>query len=260
MKEGLVSIITPVYNSEKYVVETIESVLAQTYSDWEMILVDDGSKDHSAEVIRAYEQKDPRITLLQQPNGGSANARNNGIRHAEGQYIALLDSDDLWDANFLESQIALMKRTGAVVVNASYRRIDENSKEILTPLIVNDFTTIKQQQMFNRVGCLSGLYDTTKFGKIYLKEELKSIRDDFAYWLDIIKLAGGCYGNKQVLASYRVMQSSTTGKKQKLFKSQYKFYRNYEKLSAVRSAYYTFRWMIHGIIYFYKIGEPFRNK
>ncbi|HAP03774.1 MAG TPA: teichuronic acid biosynthesis glycosyl transferase, partial [Lachnospiraceae bacterium] len=91
-----VSIITPCYNGAKYIGETIESVLAQDYKDWEMLIVNDGSSDNSAEVISSYAEKDPRIRLINQPNGGSANARNNGIRQATGRYIALLDADDLW--------------------------------------------------------------------------------------------------------------------------------------------------------------------
>ena len=122
MENKLVSIITPIYNGAKYVSETIESVLKQTYPHWEMIIVDDGSKDNSAEIIREYVTKDDRIQLIQQPNGGSASARNNGIRRANGRYIALLDADDLWEPTFLESQLALMKEKDAIVVHASYRK------------------------------------------------------------------------------------------------------------------------------------------
>lgn len=104
MKPGLVSIITPCYNGAKYIGETIDSVISQTYPDWEMIIVDDGSKDNSAQIVREYAEKDSRITLVQQENAGSAAARNNGIRRAEGQYIALLDADDLWHPDFLEKQ------------------------------------------------------------------------------------------------------------------------------------------------------------
>ena len=131
MKKDLVSIITPVYNGAKYVRETIESVLKQTYTNWEMIIVDDGSKDKSADIVNEYVLRDSRIRLLRQANGGSASARNNGIRNANGQYIALLDADDLWEANFLDSQLTLMRKENAIVVHASYKRINEKSEEIL---------------------------------------------------------------------------------------------------------------------------------
>ncbi|WP_287622797.1 glycosyltransferase family 2 protein [Parabacteroides sp.] len=250
MKEGLVSIITPVYNGEKYISETIESVIKQTYLDWEMIVVDDGSKDGSAAIVRLYAEKESRITLLQQPNGGSASARNNGIRYANGQYIALLDSDDLWDPDFLKSQLALMKEKNTICVHGSYKRINENSEEILKAWKAKKEVTYKQMQMTNHIACLTGLYDTSKFGKIYLKEELRSIRDDYAYWLDVVKLAGVSYGNQDVLASYRVISSSTTGKKKKLIRAQFYFYYHYQRLGLFKSILYTMYWGILGVLKF----------
>ncbi len=251
MKEGLVSIITPVYNGEKYISETIESVIKQTYLDWEMIVVDDGSKDGSAAIVRLYAEKESRITLLQQPNGGSASARNNGIRYANGQYIALLDSDDLWDPDFLKSQLALMKEKNTICVHGSYKRINENSEEILKAWKAKKEVTYKQMQMTNHIACLTGLYDTSKFGKIYLKEELRSIRDDYAYWLDVVKLAGVSYGNQDVLASYRVISSSTTGKKKKLIRAQFYFYYHYQRLGLFKSVLYTMYWGILGVLKFH---------
>ena len=250
MKEGLVSIITPVYNGEKYISETIESVIKQTYLDWEMIVVDDGSKDGSAAIVRRYAEKESRITLLQQPNGGSASARNNGIRYANGQYIALLDSDDLWDPDFLKSQLALMKEKNTICVHGSYKRINENSEEILKAWKAKKEVTYKQMQMTNHIACLTGLYDTSKFGKIYLKEELRSIRDDYAYWLDVVRLAGVSYGNQDVLASYRVISSSTTGKKKKLIRAQFYFYYHYQRLGLFKSILYTMYWGILGVLKF----------
>lgn len=247
MNKGLVSIITPCYNGEAYLAETIESVLAQTYPNWEMIIVDDGSKDGSAKLARGYAAKDDRIRLIQQENAGSAAARNNGIRRAEGQYIALLDADDLWDPAFLESQIAFLREKDAVCVCCSYRCIDAKSQEILHPVQARPVITLKDMMVTNYIGCLSGLYDTTRHGKIYLREELKSIRDDYAYWLDIVKLEQVAYGNQKILASYRVLDNSTTGNKKKLIKKQYQFYRGYLKLSALRSLMNTFRWGVNGL-------------
>lgn len=247
MELGKVSIITPCYNGEKYVAKTIESVLAQTYSNWEMIIIDDGSKDSSAEVVRAYTEKDSRITLLQQENAGSAAARNNGIRNANGQYIALLDSDDLWEPEFLEEQIAFMKGKEAVCVCCSYRCINEEGEEILRPAHCKSKITTKDMMITNYIGCLSGLYDSQKYGKIYLKEELKSLRDDYAYWLDIVKLEGVAYGNDKILASYRVFANSTTGNKKKLIKKQYRFYRDYLKLGVFKSCYNLIRWGLMGM-------------
>lgn len=247
MKKGFVSIITPCYNGEKYVSETIDSVLAQTYKDWEMIIIDDGSKDNSADIIREYEKKDSRIRLIQQANGGSAAARNNGIRQAEGQYIALLDADDIWEPEFLAEQIAFMKEKDAVCVYCSYICIDKDGNKILKPVVCRPEISTKDMMVTNYIGCLSGLYNSEKHGKIYLREELKSMRDDYAYWLDIVKLENKAYGNPKLLARYRVLDNSTTGNKKALIKKQWQFYRTYLKLGVVKSAVNLARWGLMGI-------------
>lgn len=247
MTTGLVSIITPCYNGEKYIAQTIDSVIAQTYKEWEMIIVDDGSKDGSAELVRKYMENEPRIKFIQQANAGSAAARNNGIRSCEGQYIALLDADDLWEPEFLEEQIKFMKEKNATCVYCSYRCIDEDSNEILSPVICKPEITTKDMMITNYIGCLSGLYDSSKHGKIYLREELKSMRDDYAYWLDIVKLDDKAYGNQKLLARYRVLANSTTGNKKKLIGKQYKFYREYLKLGVIKSTINLVRWGLMGL-------------
>lgn len=250
--KGRVSIITPCYNGAKYIGETIESVLAQTYFDWEMIIVDDGSKDNSAEVIKKYCGMDGRIQYVYQKNRGSAAARNNAIHRAQGQYIALLDADDIWMPEFLEKQIAFMKEKKAVCVCCSYGRIDEKSRKILNPIKSMPIITVRDMMVMNRIGCLSGLYDCSKYGKIYLDEKLNSIRDDYAYWLEIVKLEGKAYGNQEVLANYRVLSGSTTGNKKKLIGKQYDFYRNYLNLNPFHCWINVLQWGISGMRKFYK--------
>lgn len=247
MTQGLVSIITPCYNGAKYISQTIESVLNQTYSQWEMIIIDDGSRDNSAEIVGSFLEKEERIRFLQQPNAGSAAARNNGICHARGQYIALLDADDLWEPEFLEEQIRFMKEKNAVCVYSSYRCIDENSEEILSPVRCKSMITTKDMMVTNYIGCLTGLYDCSKHGKIFLREELKSLRDDYAYWLDVVKTEGVAYGNPKLLARYRVLKTSTTGNKKKLIKKQYQFYREYLNLGVVKSSINLARWGLMGL-------------
>lgn len=250
MVETLVSIITPCYNGSDYIAETIESVMAQSYSDWEMIVVDDGSKDSTASIVQNYVEKDSRIKLIRQKNKGSAAARNNGIRSAKGRYIALLDSDDVWMPEFLEKQLAFMKEKNAVCVYCSYVRINNQSEPILKPVKSKPVVTVKDMMVMNRIGCLSGLYDSSKYGKVYLREELKSLRDDYAYWLDVVKLQGRAYGNPEVLAKYRILANSTTGNKYKLIKKQYGFYRNYLNQNVPCSICNVVRWGIAGIVKF----------
>ena len=247
MVEGLVSIITPCYNGEKYLAETIESVLSQTYPDWEMLIVDDGSSDRSAEIAQRYADADPRVIVMRQRNKGSAAARNKGIRYARGQYIALLDADDLWDARFLEKQIAFLREKQAVCVYCSYSRIDGASKEIMHPTIAQQVVTTRDMRVMNHIGCLSGLYDSSKYGKVLLREELKSIRDDYAYWYDIVALENRAYGNPEVLAKYRVLSDSVTGNKLSLVSKQFAFYRRYLKENLLLASINTLRWGIAGI-------------
>ena len=247
MVEGRVSIITPCYNGERFIAETIESVLGQTYANWEMLIVDDGSRDNTAQIAAEYAVKDPRIRLIRQPNGGTANARNHAMRVAEGRYIALLDADDLWEPDFLERQLAFMEEKNAVCVCCSYRHINEASDEIQHPTIAMPVITLKDMDVMNRIGCLTGLYDTAPHGKVFLHEELRSIRDDYAYWYDVIRLAGAAYGNPEILARYRVLAGSTTGNKLNLVAKQYRFYRGYLRQAAPKALVNTLRWGISGL-------------
>ena len=250
MIDGLVSIVTPCYNGSGFIAETIESVRAQTWTAWEMIVVDDGSTDDSATIVEGYAASDERIQLIRQTNGGSSSARNNGIRRARGRYIALLDADDLWDASFLEEQLRFMKEKGAACVCCGYRHIDERSKEIQHPTAAMAVIRPRDMRVMNRIGCLTGLYDTAGHGKVFLREELRSIRDDYAYWYDIVSAVGRAYGNPKVLASYRVLTGSTTGNKAKLIKSQYRFYRETLGESAPEAAVNLARWALAGLIKF----------
>lgn len=245
--DGLVSIITPCYNGERFIAETIESVLRQTYTDWEMIVVDDGSGDGTARIAADYAARDGRIQLVRQPNGGTASARNNAMRRARGQYIALLDADDVWDANFLERQLAFMKQKNAACVCCAYRHIDEHSREIQHPTVPMPVIRPRDMAVMNRVGCLTGLYDARSHGKVFLHEELRSIRDDYAYWYDVIQKTGAAYGNPEILASYRVLSGSTTGNKLALVSKQYGFYRKFLKLGVFKSLTNIVRWGIRGL-------------
>ncbi len=248
----LVSIITPLYNSERFVAATIESVLAQTYQHWEMIVINDGSTDNSAHIVAEYATRDPRIKLFSQPNAGSAAARNNGIRRAAGRYIALLDSDDLWEPNFLEEQIALLTEKKAVLVYSSHKRIDENGNECLRPFRVPERVTYNDLLKTCSISCLTGLYDSSKFGKIYLDESLHNLRDDHVYWLTIIKKAGEAFGNQQILASYRIQNKSVSFNKKKVIIPQFMVYYRYEKISLLRSLYYLAHWAWNGYKKYHK--------
>ena len=252
MQETLVSIITPLYNGEAFVAQTIDSVLTQTYTNWEMIVINDGSRDNSENIVRGYCDTDPRIKLFNQPNAGSAAARNNGIRRAEGRYIALLDADDLWEPNFLESQLALMKEHNALLVYGAHKRIDANNNECLTPFIPPKHITYTDLLKTCSITCLTGLYDTSKYGKVYLHEEFRSLRDDYIYWLEIIKQTGDAWGNQNIIGSYRILGNSVSRNKKKVIKPQFLVYYKVEKLGLIRSLYYLAHWAINGFLKYRK--------
>lgn len=248
---GLVSIIMPCYNGEKFIGESIDSVMKQTYQNWELLIIDDGSQDTSIDIIKDYQKKEHRIKLIQQPNSGSAVARNNGIGISKGQYIALLDSDDVWLPNFLEEQIKFIKAKKAICVCASYLRIDEASKNIMKPVIAKKIITSKDMQSVDYIGTLTGIYDQSKYGKIYFRTELKSLLDDYAFFIDVISLEGVAYGNPKILAKYRIRKNSMTSNKRKLVKKHYEFYRRKLHQTTFQSIYSTFKWGISGVIKYY---------
>lgn len=246
MEDKLVSIITPLYNSERFVGKTIESVLNQTYSNWEMIIVNDGSTDHGADVVSCYVAKDTRIKLLEQANGGCASARNHGLREAKGRYYAFLDSDDYWDSTFLEAQIAFMQEKGASIVTCAVRRVDEDGKEILRPQMVPQKMNYYDILKSCNLPCLATIIDAHRLQNIHFREELKNLRDDYALWLSLIKQTDYAYGNQKVLANYRISSTQVTGNKWKVIIPQFMVNYKVEKLGLFRSLYYLAHWAWNG--------------
>lgn len=244
--KDLVSIITPMYKGAALVGETIESVIAQNYQNWEMIIVDDYSPDDGAgsKVVKEYEKKDPRVRLIaSKENRGSSGARNIALKEAQGRYIAFLDSDDLWHPDFLERQIDFMKEKDASLVFSSYRRIDEiTKKELLVPFIVPDKVTYKTLLKTCPIFPSTAIYDTFKVNKAYFNEELGSMRDDYVYWLDMLKRIKQGDGNQAILVDYRMRKTSVTGNKRNVIKPQWNVLYHVEKLGLVRSLYYIVCW------------------
>ena len=248
MKQGLVSIITPMYKGAAFVGETIESVLAQTYPDWEMIIVDDCSPDDGAgiAVVRTYAAQDPRIRLIEsKENRGSSGARNISLQVANGQYIALLDADDLWHPEYLRRQLDFLHDRQAALVFASYRRIDEHTKEeILRPFIVPERVNHKSLLKTNPIFPSAALYDCTKCEKQLFNEVWGSMRDDYIYFLNMLKRVDYAYGNQEILVDYRIRKSSVTGDKKKVIIPQWRVLRYAEKLSFLACIYYICCWAV----------------
>lgn len=248
MQEQLITIVTPMYNGAQYIAQTIESVLHQSYPNWEMLIVDDGSQDDSPGIVAHYAEADKRVRLIRQPNGGSASARNHALRLAKGRYICFLDADDLWDDKFLEEQLTFLQSRNAALVFGSFRRINAQGDEILKPFIVPLRVNYTDLLKTCSISCLTAMFDRTKVGENYFCEKLHSLRDDFVFWLSLLKKVEYAYGNPTVLASYRVFAASTTANKRKMIKPQFNVYYRIEKLGLFRSIYYLIHWAINGYL------------
>ena len=234
---GLVSIVMPNYNGAEYVKETIESVLAQTYSNWELLFVDDCSSDNSLEIVDSF--NDPRIKIFRnEKNKGAAASRNLALNQASGRWVAFLDSDDLWKPWKLEKQLTFMIQNDCHFTYTSYEHIDEDSNKL--NVRVSGPRMISKRKMFryDYIGCLTVMYDANVINKIQIDESLKS-RNDYAIWLKACKFAD-CYYIDQVMAQYRIRKNSLSHSGfKKLLYSQYRLFRYGEKMSVVCAVYYT---------------------
>jgi glycosyltransferase involved in cell wall biosynthesis len=234
----------PAYNSEEYITLAIESVVNQTHSDWELIIVDDFSKDRTASIIGGYARKDPRIVFLQQQqNQGVAATRNRALEVAQGEYIAFLDSDDYWRSNKLERQLAFMAEKGALICCSNYARIDEKGNVLG---VVEPPRSIHYKDLLksNFIGNLTGIYKAKELGKVFFK----SIgHEDYVAWLTVLKSGNPAYCIPEVLAFYRVYDQSTSSNKFKTINWQWKIYREEEQLNFCHSLYLMFFYMFYAL-------------
>lgn len=179
-----VSIITPCYNSAIYLKETIDSVLSQTFTDWEWIITDDFSTDDSLKIIKSC--TDYRIKLIEaRENGGAGIARNISLKEAKGRFITFLDADDFWEPNFLEEMISFMKKENAELAYSNYARCDENLQPKIADFQADTEVTFKNLLKTCRLSLLSSMYDSKRVGKEYFPE--KSKREDHVMWLNLLK-------------------------------------------------------------------------
>lgn len=241
-----VSIIMPNYNSADFIENAISSVLSQSYINWELIVVDDCSSDHSAKVAQLHANKDHRIRFIQlERNSGAAVARNTAIEAAQGRYIAFLDSDDIWMPTKLEKQLAFMQEKDVAFTFTAYEKIDEKGKS-LGVMGVPDKVEYSQLLKCCVIGCLTAMYDTQKIAKTYMSEYTK--REDFATWLKLLKKVKFAYGLSESLAKYRVHGSQSSASKLKMAKENWLLYRKHEKLGLFLSCYYFVHYSARGIL------------
>lgn len=244
---GLVSIIMPSYNTASFIEETIQSVLNQTYTNWELIIVDDCSTDNTNEVVDTI--KDCRIHYLKnEKNSGAEISRNKALREAKGQWIAYLDSDDLWMPEKLEKQIKFMEENGYVFSYTNYEEIDVDGYK--TGVKVTGPKKITKTGMFNYCwpGCLTVMYDANKIGLIQIEDIKKN--NDYAMWLKVCRKAD-CYLLDEILGQYRKgrVGSVSTHSIRTMIGWHYKLYREAEDMGILSSLFNTGRNLVFG---FYK--------
>ena len=241
MTKGLVSIITPAYNCGKYIGEAIESVQAQTYPNWEMLIVDDCSTDDTEAVVARYMQGDSRIKYFKMPtNSGPALARNEAISRAQGQYIAFLDGDDLWEPHKLRTQLKFMRKNHYAFTATSYEHVDEDGTplgHVMEPMAKVDYRTLLLE---NTVGNSTIIYDASKLGKFHAPNLWK--RNDYALWLKMLKKEKYIYGMPEVLMKYRCREESISSVSLSLVKYHWILYHDIERLSVPKSIYHIGYW------------------
>lgn len=244
--KDLVSVITPSYNAQRYIVRTIESVLSQTYQNWEMIVVDDCSPDNANELIEQYVVKDKRIKLIKlDKNGGAAVARNKAIEFAQGRYIAFLDSDDRWLPYKLERQIAFMQEQNIALSYTAYEKFCEQGQSVGV-MCARHKVSYRDMLKSNYIGCLTAMYDVQKLGKIYMPLIRK--RQDWGLWLRILKQVPYAYGLNEVLAQYQLRGDSISADKKQAALFTWKLYREVEKLGFVQASYFFVHYAANGIL------------
>lgn len=242
-----VSVITPSHNAARFISETIQSVLNQEYTDWEMIVVDDCSTDNSVSIIHSFVEQDRRIKLIQlSENSGAAVARNAAIKASQGRYIAFLDSDDVWLPDKLEKQIAFMQENDVAFSYAAYEKIDVHG-HVFETVDVPKSVVYSGLLKKNCIGCLTAIYDTEKLGKIYMPLIRK--RQDLGLWLRILKKTPSAHATPGVLSQYRVRNDSISANKRVAAQYTWKLYREVEGLSFFVASYYFAHYAVNGILH-----------
>lgn len=249
MVSELVSIIVPVYNVEKVIKETMDSVLAQTYPHWELLLVEDCSKDNSAGIIMDYiaEKGDNRIRLIRQPsNQGAARARNRGLKEARGRYISYLDADDLWIPEKMEKQIKFMERKDAAFSFTGYEFADENGIGLGKIVRVPESLSYTQALSNTTIFTTTVMFDTQKISKDLLEmPEIKS--EDTALWWKVLRTGYVAYGLDENLARYRRAGRTLSSNKLVAIWRIWNLYRKAEGLSLIRSMWHFCFWAARAV-------------
>jgi len=240
-------VVMPAYNAEQFIRAAIESVQQQTVADFELIIVDDCSDDHTCMIAEELARNDSRIRFLRNPeNIGVARTRNRAFALCRGSYVALLDSDDLWYPDKLEKQIQAAERAGADIVYCSYAIIDADNKHICADFMVPEKTDLKAMLAKSVISCSTALLTRTTAQEYLFPVDY--YHEDYVYWLQLLQSGKRAVGVPDVLAAYRVSEHSRASNKFQSAKRRWQIYRNHMKFSWVQSAWYFSKYAWNGRI------------
>lgn len=248
MAERLVTVIMPARNAALTIGKSIQSVRDQSFTDWQLIVVDDASEDRTYDIIKWFAAQDPRIRLLRLPaQQGVAHARNRGLDLARSRFVAFLDSDDTWESEKLQKQLAFMYESGTPITYSAYRRVDAegNTLGIVTPPTK---VTWKMMLKANHIGNLTAMYDRTLLPQLRFKPVGN---EDYIFWIQALEELGRpalATPSDKPLARYRVSDNSLSGNKLRSARWQWQNYRKSLGFSILRSSYYLTTYAIHGLL------------
>ncbi|ALC82511.1 MULTISPECIES: teichuronic acid biosynthesis protein TuaG [Bacillus] len=235
-RKPLVSVITPSYNAENYIKDTIESVRNQTYQDWELVIADDCSTDRTRQIIEEYTKKDDRIRgVFLKENGGAAVARNSALEAAKGRYVAFLDSDDQWRPEKMERQLEFMKKNNYAFTFTGYDSITQSGKLLVNKIDVPEVLTYDDVLKNTIIGCLTVMLDRDQVGDVKMPNI--RTRQDLATWLSILKRGFKAYGLNESLAIYRIVENSISRNKWKAAQKTWFVYREIEHLHLLKASW-----------------------
>ena len=235
IKCPLVSIVMPCFNNAESLSKAIESVLSQSFENYELLIVDDCSTDHSFELMEQASLNDPRIKVLStSKNSGAGVARNLGITHATGRFIAFLDADDFWHSDKLAKQIVIFDMQNVPLVCSGYK-ISRQGYEVIKTKIPKEKISYADLLKSNCIGCLTTIYDTQLTGKVYFPTLRK--RQDYALWLHILKEHGHAFCVNEALATYNISNASLSSNKLEMVYWNYMMFRTYMNFSRYRAVH-----------------------
>ncbi len=241
-----VSIITPTFNSSKYISETIIGVINQTYSNWELIIIDDKSTDNTIEIVKKIQAKENRIVLIEsETNNGAGVARNRGLEIANGRYISFLDSDDIWEPTKLESQLGFMDKNDAAISFTGYSIMDESMVNVKSVINVPHKLDLHSYLKNTVIGMSTSMIDKSKVGDFRLNK-IRS-RQDGILWIELLKSGFIAYGLNEQLVKYRFRNDSVSANKLKAMSKVWYIYRAYAKLNFIQTLYFFFFYVYNNL-------------